>query len=49
MRKKCLYSEFFLSVFSRTRTKYGEILLISLHLVEMREKTDQKNFEYGHI
>ena len=49
MRKKCPYSELLLSVFSRTRTKYGEIPLISPHSVEMREKTDQKNFEYEHI
>ena len=37
LREKCLYSEFFWSVFSRIRTEYGEIL------------TDQKISEYGHF
>ena len=42
LRKKCLYSELFWSVFSRIRTEYGEIL-------RMRENTDQNNSEYGHF
>ena len=33
---------FFSSVFYRIMTEYGEILRISLHLVRMRENTDQK-------
>ena len=33
---------FFLSVFSRIRTEYGEILRISPYSVRMRENTDQK-------
>ena len=41
LRKKCLYSELFWSVFSHIRTEYGEI--------RMLETTDQKNSEYGHF
>ena len=33
LRKKCPYSEFFWSVFSRIWTEYGEILSISLYSV----------------
>ena len=47
MRKKCPYSEFFWSVFSRIRTEGRGILGISLYLVQMRENTDHKNFKYG--
>ena len=49
LRKKCPYSELFWSVFSRIRTGYREILRISPYLVQMREKTDQNNSEYGHF
>ena len=42
LRKKCPYSEFFWSIFSRIRTEYREILGISLYSVQMRENTDQK-------
>ena len=49
LREKCPYSELFWSVFSRTRTEYGEILRISLYSVRMREDTDQNNSEYGHF
>ena len=38
LRKKCLYSEFFWSVFSRIRTEHGEIRSISPYSVQMREK-----------
>ena len=38
--KKCLYSELFLSVFSRIQTAYGEIRGISLCSLQMRENTD---------
>ena len=38
LREKCLYSEFFWSVFS-----------CILYSVQMRENTDQKNSEYGHF
>ena len=45
-RSHCVKSvqiqSFFLSVFSRIRTEYGEILRISLYSVRMRENTDQK-------
>ena len=44
LRKKCAYSELLWSVFSRNRTKYGEILS-----VQMRENTGQNNSEYGHL
>ena len=49
LRKNCPYSELFWSVFSRTRTEYGEILRISPYSVLMRENTDQNNSEYGHF
>ena len=49
LRKKYLYSEFFWPIFSRIRTKYGEIRSISPYSVQMRENTDQKNSEYGHF
>ena len=42
LREKCLYSEFFWSVFSRIRTEYGEILRTSAYSVQMWENTDQK-------
>ena len=44
---KCPYSEFFLSVFSRIRTKYGEILRISPYSIQIGENTDLKNSECG--
>ena len=47
-REKCLYSEFFWSVFSRIQTEYGEVLRICPYSVRMQENTDQKNSEYGH-
>ena len=40
LREKRSYSEL---------TEYGEILLISPYLAQMRENMDQKNFEYGHF
>ena len=43
LREKCPYSEFFWSVFSRIRTKYGE----DPYSVRTWENTDQKNSEYG--
>ena len=49
LRKKCLYSELFWSVFSRIRTEYGEIRSISPYSVQMLETTDQSNSEYGHF
>ena len=49
LRKKCPYSEFLLSVFSRIQTEYGEIRSISTYLVQMWENKDQKNSEYGHF
>ena len=49
LRKKCPYSEFFWSVFSRIQTEYGEIRSISPYSVRVRENTDQKNSEYGHF
>ena len=39
----------FLSLFSRIRTKYGEILRASPYSVRMRENTDQENSEYGYF
>ena len=49
LSEKRSYSEFFLSIFSPIRTEYGEILLISPYLAQMRENMDQKNSEYGHF
>ena len=49
MREKSPYSELFWSVFSRIRTQYREIPLISPFSVRMRENTDQNNSEYGHF
>ena len=50
MREKNPYSEFFWSVFSRIwTTEFGEIIRISPYSVRMREITDQKSSEYGHI
>ena len=40
LHEKCLYLEFFWSVFPRIRTEYGEIL-------RMQKNTNQKNSEYG--
>ena len=42
LSEKCLYSEFFWSVFSLIQTEYGDI-------VRIRENKDQKNSEYGHF
>ena len=43
LREKCLYSEFFWSIFPRIWTEYGEFLCV------FRLNTDQKNSEYGHF
>ena len=47
LRKKCVYLELFLSLFSRIRTEYEETRSISPYSVRMRENMDQDNFEYG--
>ena len=47
--KKCLYLEFFWSVFVRIWTEYGEIRSISQYSVQMRKNTDQENSEYRHF
>ena len=47
LREKCPYLEFFLSVFSRIWTEYGEIFRISPYSVRIRENVEQKNSEYG--
>ena len=49
LRKKLLYSEFFWSVSSRIRTKYGEIRNTTQYSVRMRENTDQNNSEYSNF
>ena len=43
MRKKFPYSEFFLSIFSRIRTEYGEIWSISPYSVRMRGNAPNKD------
>ena len=40
---------FILSTFSRIRTEYGEIRIISPYLVRMRENVDQNTSEYWHF
>ena len=47
LREKSSSSEFFWTVFSRIRTEYGEIRIISLYSVRTQENTNQKNSEYG--
>ena len=49
LRKKCPYSEFFWSAFSRIWTEYGEIFRVSPDSFRMRGNTDQKNSEHGHF
>ena len=49
LRKKCLYSELFWSVFSRIQTEYGEIRSISPYSVRMRANADQNNSKYEHF
>ena len=49
LRKKYPYSELFWSVFSRILTEYGDIRSISQYSVQMRENTDQNNYDYGHF
>ena len=49
LRKMCPYSELFWSEFSLILTEYGEIRSISPYSFQMRENTDQNNFEYGHF
>ena len=46
LREKCLYSELFWALFSRTWNAYGEILPFK---VQIRENTDQNNSENGHF
>ena len=40
---------FFWPVFYHIRTEYGEIRIIFPYSIQMRENTDQKNYEYGHF
>ena len=49
LRKKCPYSEFFWSAFSRIRTEYGDLLHKSPYSIQMPKSMDQKNSEYGHF
>ena len=49
LRKKCPYSEYVWSIFSRLRTENGEIRSISPYSVWMRENADQNNSEYVHF
>ena len=49
LHEKCPCQEFFWSIFSRIRIKYGEVLRISPNSVRIRKNTDQKNSEYGHF
>ena len=47
LHEKCPYSEFFWSVFSRTRTAYGDLLCISPYSIQMRtRKTLEKDTFY---
>ena len=49
LRKMCSYSEFFWSVFSHINPGDESWQRNSPFLVEMKEKTIQKNFEYGKL
>ena len=49
LRKKCSYSEFSWSVFSRIWTEYEEIRSIFLYSNRMRENKDQNNSKNGHF
>ena len=49
LRNKCPYSELFWSAFSCIRIEYGEIRSISPYSVQMWEKADKNNSEYGHF
>ena len=49
LRKKCPYSVFFCSVFSRIRTQYGNSICKFPYSIRMPENTDQENSEYGHF
>ena len=40
---------FFWPVFSRIRTKYGNLRSKSMYSVRIRENTDQKNSAFGHF
>ena len=46
LRKKCLCSELFWSVFSRIQTEYQSI---SPYSVRMRKNRDLTNYKYGHF
>ena len=48
-REKYPYLEFFYSVFPHIGTKDRDMRSISLHSVQRRENTDQKNSEYRHF
>ena len=41
------YFQAFIQAFSSIRTEYGQIRIISPFSVQMRENTDQNNFENG--
>ena len=45
--KNALYSTFFWSVFSHIQTDYGDLICKSSYSVQMWEKSDQKNSDYG--
>ena len=49
LRKKCPYLEFFWSVFSHTRTEYGDLQSKAAYSVQMRENMEQKKSEYVHL
>ena len=49
LRKEFPYSEFFWSIFSRNEIEYVDLLCKPPYSVRIREKTDQKNSEYGHF
>ena len=49
MHKKCACLELFWFVFSRIRTEYVKIEIISLHSVQMLENADQNGSEHGHF
>ena len=49
LSEKCLYLEFFWSVFSRIGIEYVDLLCKSPYYFRMRKNMDQKNSDYGHL
>ena len=49
LREKCLYLEFFWSVFFRIRTKYGDLLCKSPYSAQMKQNMNHKKSKNGNF